>query len=311
MKQIYTRFRAYQMASEGSSFSYFADNNFTLIEARFDDRCISAIKSELEVCGKKTIDCLHITSWDQDHCNPKELAIVLGEFVPRVVECPGYEPSSDCGKESQSILLQYKKARREKASVRSITPSYINSLESAVAVKYSEVFYHPKFLSEKNNDNSTIKLFRRGCFNVLSLGDVESQEIGSYLKRSKIVCREVDVMILAHHGADNGFTSKSLLKAIKPTVAVCSSNYDNKFDHPRQEIRDLLYEEDIPLYTTKRGDVVIESVGANVKNCILYNLDASNTKVSSMFGFAAKKFSLMKNIDNLRATIKGKGRPNF
>lgn len=311
MKQIYTRFRAYQMASEGSSFSYFADNYFTLIEARFDDRCIPSIKSELRVCGKQTIDCLHITSWDQDHCHPKELATILEEFIPRIVECPGYEPSSDCGKESKSMVLQYQRARREKTSVRSITPSYIDSLDKAVAIKYSDILYHPKFLSERNNDNSTIKLFRRGCFNVLSLGDVESQEIGSFLKRSKIVCGEVDVMILAHHGADNGFTSKSLLKAIKPTVAVCSSNYDNKFDHPRQEIRDLLHEEDIPIYTTKRGDVVIESLGANVKNCVLYNLDGGNTKVSSTFEFAAKKFSLMRNMDNLRATIKGKGRPSF
>jgi competence protein ComEC len=42
-------------------------------------------------------------------------------------------------------------------------------------------------------------------------------------------------MILAHHGADNGFTTKSFLAHIDPALAICSSDYDN----PREEIREL------------------------------------------------------------------------
>ena len=34
VKKIYTRFRAYQLGNAGSSFSYYADGHFTLIEAR-------------------------------------------------------------------------------------------------------------------------------------------------------------------------------------------------------------------------------------------------------------------------------------
>jgi competence protein ComEC len=45
-------------------------------------------------------------------------------------------------------------------------------------------------------------------------------------------------MILAHHGADNGFTSKSFLTHIDPALAICSSDHDNQYDRPREEIRE-------------------------------------------------------------------------
>lgn len=62
-----TRFRAYQLGSKGSSFSYSVDNHFTLIEARYNDINKKSIQFELKKIGVQYIDCLHITSWD-DHC---------------------------------------------------------------------------------------------------------------------------------------------------------------------------------------------------------------------------------------------------
>lgn len=47
-------------------------------------------------------------------------------------------------------------------------------------------------------------------------------------------------MILAHHGADNGFTTKKFIEELNPSVAICSSNYDNEYDHPREEIRKIV-----------------------------------------------------------------------
>jgi competence protein ComEC len=68
-------------------------------------------------------------------------------------------------------------------------------------------------------------------------------------------------MILAHHAADNGFTTKNFLAHLEPRLAICSSNYDNLYDHPRQEIRDLLHEQGVRLMTTKTGDVIVKSIG--------------------------------------------------
>lgn len=73
IKQRCTRFRAYQIGSAGSSFSYFNGSKFTLIEARYTDGNKESIERELEACGVDNIYNLHITSWDQDHCVPNQL----------------------------------------------------------------------------------------------------------------------------------------------------------------------------------------------------------------------------------------------
>jgi competence protein ComEC len=146
-----------------------------------------------------------------------------------------------------------------------------------------------------------VKLFRGGCFNVLSLGDVEDSKIGARLRRCRILTSETDVMILAHHGADNGFTTKNFLRHIDPSVAVCSSNFDNQYDHPRQEIRDLLHEEGIRLMTTKTGDVIIWSIGDHTGVYEVVNLKTKSTEVSSIATFVSKKVHILDaNGDALR-----------
>lgn len=52
LKPVNTRFRAYQLGEPGSSFSYFADDHFTLIEAKLTDRSYASLAKELSVCGK-------------------------------------------------------------------------------------------------------------------------------------------------------------------------------------------------------------------------------------------------------------------
>lgn len=167
--------------------------------------------------------------------------------------------------------------------------------------------YHPRFIDpECSNNNSTVQLFRRGSFNVLSLGDVEDQNVSAYLRRQRMLQRETDVMILSHHGADNGFTNKPFLSHIDPKVAICSSNYDNQHDHPRDEIRQLLDERGIRLMTTKRGDVVVASIGDHTGLYRAVNLDAGSTKVSSVYDFYSKKAKLLENNGDTLRQLFGK-----
>ena len=55
LKNIHTRFRAYQMTVKGSSFSYWDSSTgiFVLGEARFNDDNKASIFHELSKCGKK------------------------------------------------------------------------------------------------------------------------------------------------------------------------------------------------------------------------------------------------------------------
>ena len=309
LKPKYTRFRAYQLGQKGSSFSYFDGSKFTLIEARITEKSRKSLFNEMKLCGVNIINCLHITSWDADHCALSELDEILDSLAPIRIEYPGYEPNSDNAKECLCRIKDHKR-KDESRTVQKIDPPYVKSLKDAERWGYRDIIYHPKDISENDNDNSTVQLFRSGCFNVASLGDVESNAISAYLKTCSIFCGEVDVMILAHHGADNGFTTSRFLRETKPTVAICSSNYDSQFDHPKPEIRDLLKKYQIPIYTTKTGDALVLSMQPHTKKFKVVNLIGDSKEISSIKTYDTKKSKkLNHNLDTVRNIYEKKNVP--
>ncbi len=300
LKAVSTRFRAYQLGQVGSSFG----DRFTLIEAMATETSRPSLRSELEICDRQEIDTLHITSWDADHCSELGLAWILENLRPAKIEYPGYEPHTDSARACSRAIQAYR--NKPVVAGRSITtqridPDYIRNLNAAEGLGYREIFYHPKSIFEKSNDNSTVKFFRSGMFNVISLGDIESPNIGSLLRSCRILCQEADIMILAHHGADSGVTTKKFLNHINPLVAICTSNYDNQYSHPAQGIRDLLHEEEIPLYTTKTGDVIVRSIDPHRMHFQVINLQANSTEISSHKTFVSRKSRLLSgNQDAIR-----------
>lgn len=304
LKPINTRFRAYQLGEPGSSFSYFADGHFTLIEAKLTDLSYASLAEELAVCGKKSIDTLHITSWDQDHCDFGELKEILSTLSPRMIEYPGYAHDSENYKNCLGEILRYRDARRKAAqamTARCIDPPYVRSLDAAKGLGYTDVLVHPKEEFSGSNDNSTVKLYRGGMFNVASLGDVEHPNIGSMLRRSRTFQTEVDILILAHHGSDNDVNSKKFFEAVRPTVAICSADYDNKYGHPHDEVRMALYEAGVRVATTKTGDVLVESIPNHRKEYRVTNFKSNTTDISSQKQYVSKKFNLLNmNTDTIR-----------
>ncbi len=302
IRNVVTRFRAYYLNSSGSSFSYFADERLTVIEARLTEASRSSLVREMGKCGVAFAHSLQITSWDADHCEASEIGPLLELIKPRYIERPGYRPYTANGIACSDIIDMYQVEQRQTVrpvSVSDIDPAYITALEPASALAYGDVYHNPLHIdADCANNNSTVTHFRQGSFNVLSLGDVESANIGARLRRSQILCRETDVMILAHHGADNGFTTKNFLRHLEPSVAICSSNYGNQYDHPRQEIRDLLYQEGVKLFTTKTGDVVIKSLEPHQGQYRAINLIGKNKNMSSSKIFTAKKSRMLTSNDD-------------
>jgi competence protein ComEC len=308
-RSIVTRFRAYQLGSAGNSFSFFTDKTFTLIEARINDASRPNLDQELSACGKSAIDVLHITGWDQDHCAVADLEEILSRYKPAKIEYPGYLPHTDTAKDCLRMIQNYKTAKAQKGqSIRCvrIDPDYIKGLNTAEDMAYKDILYHPRRLfNEDSNNNSTVKVFREGCFNVASLGDVEDATIGSYLRSCKIFKREVDVLLLAHHGADCHTNSKSFFETIQPRIAICGSQFDNQFEHPKPEVRKRLSDLRIPIMTTKTGDVLIQSLPPHTQKFRAINLIANSTKISSSQDFVSRKFHcLSMNADTLRNLYK-------
>lgn len=305
VKSKVTRFRAYRLCSAGSSFSYFNGDSFTLIEARYNETNKDSINQEMNFCNVTQINNLHITSWDRDHCSPSQLEEILRKLKPTKIEHPGYTPHSDSGKESLKIISAYKTQGKGSKRIISVTPEYIYSLNKAENYGYKDTLHHPKFIDDKSsNNNSTVKHFRSGSFNVISLGDVECNNIASGLRRQRTINQETDIMILAHHGASNGFTTSAFIKTVRPTIAIASADYANQFKHPKQEIRDLLHKNDVKLFTTKNGDVIVFSTGSHTGHYRVVNLKAGSSEVSSEYDFCARKTSFLRNnTDTIRARI--------
>jgi competence protein ComEC len=254
-----TRFRAYKMNSKGASFSYSTGSTFTLIEARFPEEMHQSFTEELKECTVTgRIDKLHITSWDQDHCPKSELEIILEHLEPKIVEIPGYAPSTVNGQECKIIIENYNVAKNPVSTMTCKSPDYIAGLSSGSAWNTNDIIYGPEELdSSNNNNNSTIKLFRGGSFNVASLGDVESPEIAKSLMNRSIFSKEIDILILPHHGADNGFITPEFLKSVNPTVTISASNYANQHDHPKPSVQTMCIDQGCFFATTKRGDILV------------------------------------------------------
>src|SRR5262249_60414828 len=105
--QRITRFRAYQLGNPGSSFSYFDGTTFTLIEARLTELSRPRVEKEMEICGVSRVGCLHITSWDVDHCAEPDLGEILDNYAPSKIELPGYPPPSTTALPCRQMLREY------------------------------------------------------------------------------------------------------------------------------------------------------------------------------------------------------------
>lgn len=284
-----TKFRAFQLETDGSLFSFFKPNNYTLIEARIPKGGLGILQADLKFHNKQCVDVLHITSWDNDHCNYDDLVQILNHLRPSVIEIPHYIPDSDNGKLCLKTITGYDSIHEQyKPNVRTVSPEYISTLTKGVAKATNDIAYKSKENTDKKNDMSLIRLFRSSGFNVFSLGDCECPTLATTLMNYSFVATEVDVLILPHHGADNGFITSEFLEKVNPKIAVCTSNYGNQYEHPKQAIRDLLYEKGIPLYTTKTGDVwVIHKKGEVIST--VYNMMSDNTNISSSITFPPKR----------------------
>lgn len=286
-----TKFRAFQLDTDGSLFSFYKPGFYTLIEARLPKGGLEVLKNDLKIHGLSRINTLHVTSWDNDHCNYDDLIQILNHLRPAAIEIPGYSPDTETGELCEKTIHGYDAIHEMyKPNVIRVNKSYIAGLSAASFKETVDVAYHSKENADKKNDMSLIKLFRSNGFNVISLGDCECGELAQDLMTRSIFSSEIDVLILPHHGADNGFITADFLSAVKPKIAISSSNFGNQYGHPKHTIRDLLYEHNIPIYTTKTGDVfIVHKKGERESE--VYNLISDNDKVSSTKKFSPKRYA--------------------
>lgn len=101
---------------------------------------------------------------------------------------------------------------------------------------------------EKENNNSLVLLAEGGGGSMLLAGDMEFPEEDSLLKAGLIP--HADVLKVGNHG-ENDATSNALIAAIRPSLAVISTNTDDEPDTPSPRVLRLLASWDIPVLVTQ------------------------------------------------------------
>jgi competence protein ComEC len=285
-KSVHTRFRAYQLATIGSSFSYWeaASNNFWLGEARLNDDNINSIDHELKQCGKTSIDALYISSWDKDHCTAGELENILKHLKPSQILYPGYSPDPEKDNQiaSKKLIDQY---------LGPPQPTKYQGAyngKNAQPWKYSN-FTHRQNLSkyEKSNDKSVIHMWRMGNLSVLSVGDLESVELSQKLASNELY-HEVDVLILSHHGSSPDFTTKEYLQALLPKACLALVDRKNQFGHPNPTVYQRVAETSNYI-STKDGDIIIETDGDDHGQFTIFNYTSGGNNLDSIYSYQCKK----------------------
>ena len=109
----------------------------------------------------------------------------------------------------------------------------------------------PVTIDENNLNNCSIVLkltFGKNTF--LFTGDAETGEMGSI--KDDI---SADVLKLGHHGSKNS-TTKKLLKAIDPEIAVISCGKNNEYGHPHKEVLQYLKKAKCEVYRTDQQQTI-------------------------------------------------------
>jgi competence protein ComEC len=117
--------------------------------------------------------------------------------------------------------------------------------------------------SKDPNDSSVISRLSFGENDFLFLGDAGAKEESALLAFNPPLSAEV--MKVSHHGSAQG-TSKDLLTAVKPELAVISAGKNNQYHLPSDQVLKLLDAEKIRyLRTDEVGDIRLVSDGQSIR----------------------------------------------
>lgn len=244
------------------------------------------IVSYLEQQNIKAIDLIIISHPHADHIG--QLNKVLQRYEVDEIWMSGNTTASD--------IFQ--------AAMEAILESDVDYVEPRAGEQYDigpiELFIlHPDTLTGNLNEDSLSIHFTYGNISFLFTGDASKHEELQMLERTDRI--EAQILQLGHHGSNTSSDPK-FIRAVNPEIAIYSAGEDNSYDHPHDEVIELLNQENIKVYGTDvDGTIIIETDGEqydvtttekamsnhhaaeieNARNCIDIN-SASQTELTEL-----------------------------
>lgn len=206
------------------------------------------------------IDYIMISHFDSDHCNGlieviENLKVKNILISKQAYFCEEYKNIAN--------IINFKKIK-----VTFIKQGDKLKIDKNVKL---DILYPPEKLKyEDLNNNSIVAKLTYNSFSILFTGDIEKSE-EDILNKYKKEELESKVLKIAHHGSKTS-SSKELLEAVKPKIALIGVGENNKFGHPNKGVLQRLEDINCKTYRTdKMGEIEIR-INKKGKISIMYIL---------------------------------------
>lgn len=211
----------------------------------------------------RSIDMVVLTHPDQDHIGG--LPTVLENYKVDYVLESGVNSDSEVYKEFENIIEE-KQIKKILARQGMNIPlcNLTGALLREDCDSYLEVLFPIGDVSDfETNTSSVILKLTNGENSFLFTGD-SPQSIEKYLAGSLGDYLDVDVLKLGHHGSKTS-SSDIFLGFTSPEYTIASVGLNNSYNHPNQEVIDLLNKFEISLLRTDElGSIIFKSDGQSL-----------------------------------------------
>ena len=162
----------------------------------------------------------------------------------------------DHAKDAQNIIkkIKVKNIILNNGSINSLEKNLLNqniNITNRYHLKYFNVINLNNEIYDNENDNSIVNYISFLSYKFLFMGDASKTVEDNILKKYNL--KNVDVIKVGHHGSKTS-TDKRFIKKIKPTYSIISVGRSNRYNHPHEEVLNILKNINI-LRTDKDGTI--------------------------------------------------------
>ncbi len=143
----------------------------------------------------------------------------------------------------------------ERGLIDNLKQAKINYFKGAKTIKkksYQLIFLNTG-LYDNENDNSNVIYFKVGRYSFLFMGDAGVNREIDIIKKYNL--NNITFLKVGHHGSDTS-TSSSFVSAINPCYAIISVGLNNRYNHPKESVLNILKKSKI-LRTDQDGGIEI------------------------------------------------------
>ncbi|ALC81689.1 MULTISPECIES: DNA internalization-related competence protein ComEC/Rec2 [Bacillus] len=191
--------------------------------------------------GIRQLDALVLTHADQDHIGEADVLITQKKVKKLIVPIGFIRERSD-----ESLITQAMENGIPVEVVQSGDVLEINDLTFRVLA--------PEEIDKESKNNSSLVLwFRANDISWLLTGDLEKEGELSLLKKYPSLM--ADILKVGHHGS-KGSSGSEFIKQLHPKAAFISVGENNRYQHPHQEVLNILSDFQVHTYRTdKHGSI--------------------------------------------------------